>query len=253
MNACVPVVVNHGVPVGACVRACVRANNRKPGIIIRSPVYAVHRSFLLSVQWVPARPLVVGWLALRLSACEFGSAGSGLHFVMRSERMADAMHEMGFEGELLVSTGSPPESASTLGDIAPECFKAWAFCECMVCSGALQCHVLMRARVGVCVGSHTRLAIHMRKKEASRCKVCAPANGCMLARVHGVQCVPSSYVRTVVVKCRSKNSRGKKVARAAGWAGWTCHTMWSCNGSSQDRRWRGPHVWELGRLNVWAV
>jgi hypothetical protein len=42
-------------------------------------VYAVHRSFLLSVQWVPARPLVVGWLALRLSACEFGSAGAGLH------------------------------------------------------------------------------------------------------------------------------------------------------------------------------
>jgi hypothetical protein len=32
--------------------------------------------------------LVVGWLALRLSACEFGSAGAGLHFVMRSERMA---------------------------------------------------------------------------------------------------------------------------------------------------------------------
>jgi hypothetical protein len=27
-------------------------------------VYAVRRSFLLSVQWVPARPLVVGWLAL---------------------------------------------------------------------------------------------------------------------------------------------------------------------------------------------
>jgi hypothetical protein len=97
-------------------------------------------TFLLSVQWVPARPLVVGWLALGLSACEFGSAGAGLHFVMRSERDAfrtDAMREMGFEGELLVSTGSPPESASTLGDIAPECFKAWAFCECMVCSGAL--------------------------------------------------------------------------------------------------------------------
>jgi hypothetical protein len=32
--------------------------------------------------------LVVGWLALRLSACEFGSAGAGLHFVMRSDRMA---------------------------------------------------------------------------------------------------------------------------------------------------------------------
>jgi hypothetical protein len=25
VNACVPVVVNHGVPVGACVRACMRA------------------------------------------------------------------------------------------------------------------------------------------------------------------------------------------------------------------------------------
>jgi hypothetical protein len=61
--------------------------------------------------------------------------------------MVDAMREMGFEGELLVSTGSPPEIASTLGDIAPKCFKAWASCECMVCSGAVQCHVLMRARV----------------------------------------------------------------------------------------------------------
>ena len=96
MNTCVPVMVNHGVPVGACVRACVCAYSRKRGSILRSPVYAVCRSFLLSVQWVPARPLVVGWLALRLSACEFGSAGAGLHFVMRSERMADAMREMGF-------------------------------------------------------------------------------------------------------------------------------------------------------------
>jgi hypothetical protein len=68
----------------------------------------------------------------------------------------------------------------------------------------------MRARVGVRVGSHPRPAIHMRKKEASRCKVCAPANGCTLARVHGVQCVPSSYVRTVVVKCRSKNRPRKE-------------------------------------------
>jgi hypothetical protein len=25
VNVCVPVMVNHGVPVGACVRACVRA------------------------------------------------------------------------------------------------------------------------------------------------------------------------------------------------------------------------------------
>jgi hypothetical protein len=92
VNVCVPVMVNHGVPVGACVRACVRAYNRKPGSILRSPVYAVHRSFLLSVQWVPARPLVVGWLALRLSACEFGSAGAGLHFVMRPERMHGINH-----------------------------------------------------------------------------------------------------------------------------------------------------------------
>jgi hypothetical protein len=126
MNTCVPVMVDHGVPVGACVRACVCVYSRKRGSIF--PVSSVCRSFLLSVQWVPARPLVVGWLALRLSACECGSAGAGLHFVMRSERMVDAMREMGFEGELLVSTGSPPEIASTLGDIAPECFKAWAFC-----------------------------------------------------------------------------------------------------------------------------
>jgi hypothetical protein len=45
-------------------------------------------------------------LALRLSACEFGSAGAGLHFVMRSERMADAMREMGFEGELRFPPGN---------------------------------------------------------------------------------------------------------------------------------------------------
>jgi hypothetical protein len=32
--------------------------------------------------------LVVGWLALRLSACEFGSDVAGLHFVMRSEHTA---------------------------------------------------------------------------------------------------------------------------------------------------------------------
>ena len=51
-----------------------------------------------------------GLVGFELSACEIGSAGAGLHFVMRSERMADAMREMGFEGELLVSTGSPPES-----------------------------------------------------------------------------------------------------------------------------------------------
>ena len=109
VNVCEPVMVNHGVPVGACVRAY----SRKSGSILRYPGYAVHRSFLLSVQWVPARPLVVGWFALRLSACEFGSAVAELHFVMRSERDAfrtDAMREMGFEGELLVSTGPPPES-----------------------------------------------------------------------------------------------------------------------------------------------
>ena len=94
-------------------------------------------------------------------------------------------------------------------------------------SGAVQCHVLTRARVGVCVGSHPRPAIHMRKKEASRCKVCAPANGCMLVGVHGVQCEMSTRVRTVVVRVQDKNSQGREVARAAGWAGWTCRTMWS--------------------------
>jgi hypothetical protein len=46
VNVCVPVMVNHGVPVGACVRA----------------VYTGHLCMLctdslLSVQWVPARPL----------------------------------------------------------------------------------------------------------------------------------------------------------------------------------------------------
>jgi hypothetical protein len=30
----------------------------------------------------PDHCLVVGWLALRLSACEFGSAVAGLHFVI---------------------------------------------------------------------------------------------------------------------------------------------------------------------------
>jgi hypothetical protein len=111
MNTCVPVVVNHAVPVGACVRACVRAYVRTAG---NGAVYSGFQCMLSADHscclWVPARPLVVGWLALRLSACEFGSAGAGLHFVMRSERMADAMREMGFEGELLVSTGFPPET-----------------------------------------------------------------------------------------------------------------------------------------------
>jgi hypothetical protein len=37
----------------------------------------------------------------------------------------------------------PPGNALTLGDIASKCFKAWAFCECMGCSGAVQC--IMRA------------------------------------------------------------------------------------------------------------
>jgi hypothetical protein len=76
-------------------------------------------------------------------------------------------------------------------------------------SGAVQWHVLMRARVGVRVGSHPRPAIHMRKKEASRCKVCAPANGCMLVSVHWVQCVPSSYVRTVVVRTTEPRGQNK--------------------------------------------
>jgi hypothetical protein len=119
-------------------------------------------------------------------------------------------------------------------------------------SGAVQCHVLTRVRVGVRVGSRPRPAIHMRKKEASRCKVCAPANGCMLVGVHGVQCEMSTRARTVVVRVQDRNSQGREVARAAGWAGWTCRTMWSCNGSSQDRRWRGPHVWGLGRQSVAA-
>jgi hypothetical protein len=34
---------------------------------------------------------------------------------MRSERMADAMREMGFEGELLVSTVSPRKRINTGG------------------------------------------------------------------------------------------------------------------------------------------
>ena len=72
-------------------------------------------------------------------------------------------------------------------------------------SGAVQCHVLTRVRVGVRVGSRPRPAIHMRKKEASRCKVCAPANGCMLVGVHGVQCEMSTRARTVVVRFQDKN------------------------------------------------
>jgi hypothetical protein len=61
VNVCVPVMVNHGVPVGACVRACVRACvQQETGQYIQvcPPI-----NILLSVQWVPARPLVVGWLA----------------------------------------------------------------------------------------------------------------------------------------------------------------------------------------------
>ena len=87
VNVCVPVMVNHGVPVGACVRVCVQQEiGQYTQVYV--PVYAEYRSVMLSVQWVPARPLVVGWLALRLSACEFGPAVAGLHFVMRPERTA---------------------------------------------------------------------------------------------------------------------------------------------------------------------
>jgi hypothetical protein len=92
-----------GACVHACVSVCVQQENGQITQVSKCMLSTV--SFLLSVQWVPAQPLVVGWLALRLSACEFGSAGAGLHFVMRSERMAGAMREMGFEGELLVSGG----------------------------------------------------------------------------------------------------------------------------------------------------
>jgi hypothetical protein len=102
MNVCGPVTVKHSASVCACVRACVRECVLTTG---KRAVYSGLQcmlsivSFLLSVRWVPAQPLVVGWLALRLSACEIGSAGAGLHFVMRSERMAGAMREMGFEGD----------------------------------------------------------------------------------------------------------------------------------------------------------
>ena len=86
-------------------------------------------------------------------------------------------------------------------------------------SGAVQCHVLMRARVGVRVGSHPRPAIHMRKKEASRCKVCAPANGCMLVGVHGVQCEMSTRARTVVVRVQDKNRLGNGSGQGGGVGG----------------------------------
>jgi hypothetical protein len=33
VSVCVPVLVNHGVPVGACVRACVRAHTGAVGVI----------------------------------------------------------------------------------------------------------------------------------------------------------------------------------------------------------------------------
>ena len=92
--------------VRACVRVCVQQETgqyTQVSSVCCPPIIPV-------VCAMGTSPTIVGWLALRLSACEFGSAGAGLHFVMRSERMADAMREMGFEGELLVSTGSPPES-----------------------------------------------------------------------------------------------------------------------------------------------
>ena len=87
----------------------------------------------------------------------------------------------------------------------------------MVCSGAVQCNVLTHARAGVCVGSYPRLAFHMRKKEASHCKARVLAKGCMVARVHGVQCVSSTCVRTVVVG-------GGGGGGAATGTTWTGHT-----------------------------
>ena len=88
-------------------------------------------------------------------------------------------------------------------DQAPSGEVWWVECVSIV----VQCNAMCSRVSGlVCVWARTHVPqfTFMRKKEASRCKVCAPVNGCMLVRVHGVQCVPSSYVRTVVVKCRSK-------------------------------------------------
>jgi hypothetical protein len=61
----------------------------------------------------------------------------------------------------------------SLSYIAPKCFKAWAFCECMVCSGAVQCNVLMRARAGVCVGTPTQGCVNQGCCEA----FCATGRG----------------------------------------------------------------------------
>jgi hypothetical protein len=68
VNVCVPVMVNHGVLVGARVRVL----QQESGSIYRSCML-VHRLSLLSVQWVPARPLfgcglcgLVGFEAVRL-------------------------------------------------------------------------------------------------------------------------------------------------------------------------------------------
>jgi hypothetical protein len=83
VNVCVPVVVNHGVPVGACVRVL----QQEVGQINTGHLcmLCTDRPCCLCNGYQPDRCLVVvcvGWLALRLSACEFGPAVAGLHFVM---------------------------------------------------------------------------------------------------------------------------------------------------------------------------
>jgi hypothetical protein len=114
-------------------------------------------------------------------------------------------------------------------------------------SGAVQCHVLTRVRVGVCVGSHPRPAIHMRKKEASRCKVCASANGCMLVGVHGVQCEMSTRARTVVVRVQDKNRLGNGSGQGGGVGGMdvSYHVV-------VQRKWSGSEVAWAACVGAWA-
>jgi hypothetical protein len=71
--------------VHVCVSVCVQQEN---GQYTLQCMLSTDRSCCLCNGYQPDHCLIVSWLALRLSACEFGSAVAGLHFVMRSERMA---------------------------------------------------------------------------------------------------------------------------------------------------------------------
>jgi hypothetical protein len=135
-------------------------------------------------------------------------------------------------------------------DQTPSGEVSWVECVSIV----VQCMPCAHACQGWCVCGLASTSRNSHAKEGSE-----PLQGVRPGeRVHVSGCAWGA-MRDVNPCAHRRRKRTKteigwamEVARAAGWAGWTCRTMWSCNGSSQDRRWRGPHVRGLGRQSVAA-